>query len=441
MSRVSNLLVALAFAAIIGGAAGGAVAGIEWVALELLGLVRDYSKSLYVLAIVPAVGMAVATYLLSKFGQGASPATADAYFLAARRQRDMDPWPIPARVGGVIATLGSGGAMGFEGPAMYIGASIGSLLRRFAAVLGVDASVALSAGAAGAIGGLFQQPLLGAVAAIDLPYRNGIDTRRLPYSFVGGLAGWLVFRPLRPDFTEIIPNVAHVDVTGNLFGAALMVGIGASLAARMFGLLVIWAKQLSAALIAPLRVACAGGAMAILVVAAHLIADTSVADNLAVGPGTRVAPFFVAQKPAVLVIVSLLALRMLATAATIAGGGIGGLFVPLLSVGAGAGVMIGGWLDGDPSIVAAGIVGAGSCLAVGYQSPLTGIAFIAGVLGPVTGLALGVPAVVLAVALGQGVRVSSAQGESPRPPTQRKPRRQSVFTPDDRDASGEWVIG
>jgi hypothetical protein len=50
--------------------------------------------------------------------------------------------------------------------------------------------------------------------------------------------------------------------------------------------------------------------------------------------------------------------------------------------------------------------------------------------------------VVLAVALGQGVRVTNAQGDSPRPrPEPPKRRRQSVFTPDDRDASGEWVIG
>jgi chloride channel protein, CIC family len=209
----------------------------------------------------------------------------------------------------------------------------------------------------------------------------------------------------------------------------------------LFGLLIIWAKEISAALVAPLRVAFAGGSMALLVVATHVIAGTDVADNLAIGPGSRLAPFFLAERPAVLVIVSLLALRLLATAATIAGGGIGGLIVPLLSVGAGVGLAFGGLLDGDPSIVAAGIVGAGACLAVGYQSPLTGIAFIAGVLGPVTGLAVGIPAVLLAVALGQGVRVSASQGESPRPQSQRKPRRQSVFTPDDRDASGEWVVG
>jgi chloride channel protein, CIC family len=442
MSRLSNFVVALAFAAIVGAAAGGSVAGIEWVAFRLLTLVRDEVPSIVVLACIPTLGLATASYLLIKFGQGASSATADAYFLAARRQRDIDPWPLPARVGGVIATLGTGGAMGFEGPAIYIGASIASVLRRFAAVLGIDASAALAAGAAGAIGGLFQQPFLGAVAAIDLPYRNGIDTRRLPYSIVGGLAGWQVFGPLRPDYTQIIPDVVHVDLSGNLIGAALLVGIAASVVARLFALLIIWGKQVSAALVAPLRVACAGGAMAALVLAAHVIAGTTAGNNLAVGPGSRLAPFLLGERPAVLVVVSLLAVRMLATSATIAGGGIGGLFVPMLSVGAGVGVTVGGWLDGDASIAAAGIVGAGACLAVGYQSPLTGIAFIAGVLGPMTGLGLGIPAVVLAVALGQGVRVTNAQGDSPRPrPEPPKRRRQSVFTPDDRDASGEWVIG
>jgi chloride channel protein, CIC family len=441
MQRVAALIVGLAAAAVIGGLGAMSIAGLELAASEMLGFFRDNTPSIYLLALLPTIGLAISAASLSYLGEGASPATADAYFLAMRKQRDLDPWPAPARVLGLVASIGTGGALGFEGPALYIGASIGTLFRRSLAILQLEPVTALVAGAAGAVGGLFQQPLLGAIAAIDMPYRSGIDVKRLPAALIGGLAGWVMFGVVRLEHSEIIPNIVDIELSTTVFIAAILAALIASVVARVFGIVVMWAKRTSTAVVSVLRVAIAGGVLFVLVLMAHQLVGTSVADNVAIGPGPRTLEVLLrlAEQPSVMLILSLIALRIVATAAVVGGGGVGGLFVPLLTLGGLAGLVASRPFDVDPAAtLVVCIVGAGACVAVGYQVPLTGIAYIAGVLGLSTGLALAIPTVILAMLLGQGVRVSSAQGVSPKlqPPTKR--RRTSVFEPDDRDATGEW---
>ena len=147
----------LVLAAIVGVATGLGVALFETVVVELL-FDRLVEQPLWVLALMPVVGLAVAAVALRVFG-ATTPGTTDAYLEAfhkpARRLRLRD---VPARMLAAIATLGFGGAMGLEGPSLYLGASIGAAVQpRFRRLLGpIDKRVLMVAGRGGGGGGHLQ---------------------------------------------------------------------------------------------------------------------------------------------------------------------------------------------------------------------------------------------------------------------------------------------
>ncbi len=94
------------------------------------------------------------------------------------------------------------------------------------------------------------------------------------------------------------------------------------------------------------------------------------------------------------ILVTILALRCLATSATVAGGGVGGLFIPLVVAGALAGATIGGAVNrGDLELFI--VVGVAAFLGAGYRVPLAAVMFVAETTGRASFI---VPALLAAVA-------------------------------------------
>ena len=94
------------------------------------------------------------------------------------------------------------------------------------------------------------------------------------------------------------------------------------------------------------------------------------------------------------ILVTVLVLRCLATSATVAGGGVGGLFIPLVVAGALAGATIGGAVNrGDLELFI--VVGVAAFLGAGYRVPLAAVMFVAETTGRASFI---VPALLAAVA-------------------------------------------
>ncbi len=72
----------------------------------------------------------------------------------------------------------------------------------------------------------------------------------------------------------------------------------------------------------------------------------------------------------------ILVIRCLATTATVAGGGVGGLFIPLVVAGALLGRATAG-LIGDPKSSLFVIIGVAAFLGAGYRVPLAAVMFVA----------------------------------------------------------------
>jgi H+/Cl- antiporter ClcA len=113
--RAHQLLVG---AAIVGAVTGFAVAGFERLTVSVIfdRVVSDLP--LGVLAFLPGLGLAVATVWLWGPGRGLSPATADEYLDAFHEGRPLYLRDLANRLVAAVATLGSGCALGLEGPSI-----------------------------------------------------------------------------------------------------------------------------------------------------------------------------------------------------------------------------------------------------------------------------------------------------------------------------------
>ena len=290
-----------------------------------------------------------------------------------------------------LATLGSGGPMGLEGPSLYAGAVVGSNLqrrlpRRFR---DADRRVLLVAGAAAGVAAIFKAPATGTVFALEVPYQDDLARNMLLPAMVSSAAGYLVFAGINGT-TPLFPIQGTVDLTmRDLIGAALL-GIVAGLGARGFAWLLRSAKSLGSGPHPALLALAAGTTVAIL----YVLGRIATGESLVVGPGYQVIVWASQPGRPLWILVTVLGLRCLATSATVAGGGVGGLFIPLVVAGALAGATIGGAVNrGDLQLFI--VVGVAAFLGAGYRVPLAAVMFVAETTGRASFI---VPALLAAVA-------------------------------------------
>lgn len=375
-------------AAVTGAVTGVFVRYFEYVVVELAfdSLIEaDWKWGL----IVPTLGLVASVLILRHVGAGASSATSDEYL---RGFHDSE-YPVRrrafvARIAASITTLGTGGAMGLEGPSMYGGSTFGSMVQRRlpSAFRGADYRTLLVAGAAAGVAAIFKAPATGAVFALEVPYRDQMARRMLLPALVASASGYLTFVALsstRPifSFTDDQRTASLFEYT-DLLGAVL-VGIGCALGARLFSRLMRAAKAFT---LRPLttRLAVSGATVTTLyfvtrVITADVGWDPATGDNLSIGSGYEVIRW-VFEPRALWLLAAIFVVRTLATAATVAGGGVGGMFIPLVVGGALVGRMVGDVFNTvDPALYV--ILGMAAFLGAGYRVPLAAIMFVAETTG------------------------------------------------------------
>ena len=160
-------------AAVTGVLTGLAVAGFETLTGHVL-LDRVLRAPLAAQAVAPVLGLLLAALALKLLAGGASPSTADQYVANFHdRPHWLDTKPLPGRIVASVATLGLGGAMGFEGPSIYLGAAVGSTLQhRLSRFLRDETKALLVAGAAGGVAAIFKAPATGVLFALEVPYQD-----------------------------------------------------------------------------------------------------------------------------------------------------------------------------------------------------------------------------------------------------------------------------
>jgi CIC family chloride channel protein len=369
---------ALVLAALTGALTGLAVAAFEWVTNQQL-FARVLDAPLAVQVAAPLVGLTLAALALATFGRGASPSTSDEYirnFHEAGRRLDLRlVW---GRIAGGVATLGFGGAMGYEGPSLYMGAAIGTAVQaRWARSFNrEDAKVLMVAGAAAGVAAIFKAPATGAVFALEVPYRDDNARRMLLPALLAAAVGYLVFALLlgsQPLFA--VAGSPPFDVTE--VGGAVVVGLICGVGARLFAAAITWAKHQHrhTGRRAVVRIGAAGVVLGALALSSsHVFGET-----LSLGSGYRTLDWVTTPGRSLSLILALFVYRLLATTATVAGGGVGGLFIPLVIAGAIVGQAAATTVH-DPSTLFP-LIGVAAFLGAGYRTPLAGVMFVAETTG------------------------------------------------------------
>ena len=383
MARLRSVVV---LAAATGAVTGFLVALFETIVVEWFGE-RVAELPLWAVGVLPTVGLAVAALSLRWLGPNTpdptTPETADAYLEAFHdSERPLTLRALPARMLAAIATLGSGGAMGLEGPSLYLGATLGaaaqSRLGRNRAVRWLqtaDRRVLMVAGAAAGVAAIFKAPATGAVFALEVPYIDDFARRMLLPALIASATGYLAFvtvhgtTPIFP--VSHFPDLSAVDLLG-----ALLIGLLAGVAARGFAMLLRFAKRYASDPHVVIRVLTSG----VLLGAVFAVGRGLTGESIAIGTGYNTLAWVTTGDHAIWVLLAVLVLRIIATSATVGGGGAGGLFIPLVVAGALLGRAAGGAFDGIDTQLAV-VIGVAAFLGAGYRVPLAAVVFVAETTG------------------------------------------------------------
>jgi H+/Cl- antiporter ClcA len=414
-----------ALGALLGGLAGGAFAVLVTLLMKsMMDLVSGQAAGLVI--VIPLLGLLLGVLVLLRFGpiepiSALEPETKPAPVAAPRArgwslfrtgsvqaditgdivatagQEERFPWRhAPARTAAMLATVGSGAAMGTEAPAAYLGVAGGAWLgdrgrwwRRLVR------PAALGGGAAG-VAALMGIPLVGTAYLLELGRRNKapFSPDRIVAALIGGLVGWGINVVFDLNLIRLVvpkepPGTFAQAVKAALFIGGISGGLGA-----LAGFAIERAKKWKAS--PGVRLVLGGLALAAVSVTLVILA----VPPAAVGPG--VGAIVWAENsgalPGTLLAVALL--RAAATTAAVAAGGCGGLFVPFLCVGDLSGrafaseLGVGGDLGGS--------AGAAGGLTGGYRLPLTSVAMVLGVGGPPLAALTGLATVLVASFVGPG---------------------------------------
>jgi H+/Cl- antiporter ClcA len=403
----------------LGGVLGGSAASVLVVAVtEMINamLAVVSKQDTWVLILIPLLGLALSVLVLHGFGLSSetqssqrprwaaawrtfppravrSDLTSDIVEFAGKEEHL--PWRLaPIRLVAIYATVGLGAAMGTEKPAAYLGVATGVALgdrwrRRLlrpAAVGGGAAGVAVLMGI----------PLVGAAFILELERRHHapLNVARVTAALVGGLVGWLWHMALGVDLIHlVVPKEPPHNLQQALI-ASLLIGLLSGAITSIAGTAIYRAKFWEVHPI--VRFTLGGLALGVAAVILSIIATPSAA----VGPGSGAIRWAETTHASALSMLAVTLLRAVATAASSAVGGCGGLFVPFLAIGDLGGRMFAPSLALPPDL--AGAAGAASGISGGYHLPFTAIALVLGQGGPGLAMVVCLATVIVAAYAGTG---------------------------------------
>ena len=346
---------------------------------------------LYILA-APPLGLAVATLVLHGLGKGAADdrvphrwrtfhpeairADLSGDIVDSAGEEEKFPWRLaPLRALAILATVGSGAAMGTEAPAAYIGVAADVGLgdrRRWRRLL---RPAAVAGGAAG-VAALMAIPLVGSAFMLELGRRQRapLSAERVIAALVGGVIGWAINAALHLSLIRlVVPHEPPANFTMAVV-TALLVGGLSGVMSSLAGLAFYRAKKWLAR--PGVRLALGGAAGVVTALALARVAGPSAA----VGPGGGAILWAENANALPLTLLLVCILRVVLTSAAVAAGGCGGVFVPLLAIGDLAGRVFAPGLGVSSDL--AGAAGAAGGIAGGYRLPITAALMVLGVGGP-----------------------------------------------------------
>jgi CIC family chloride channel protein len=288
---------------------------------------------------------------------------------------ELPPAPfilLPVKFIGGLLAIGAGFALGREGPSVQMGATLAHLLGKTLGRNAADCRSLLAAGAGAGLAAAFNAPFAGAAFVLEELTRK-FDTREAIAALGASGSAIVVVRLLTgPASDFIVTNLPYPELGDNLLciGLGVIAGLLAVVYNRvLFGALAIadrlagWPVEVRAAM-----VGAAVGALAWFAPGLVGGGDTLTQRTLDGSEALALLPF-------------IYLLRLFLGAASYAAGTPGGLFAPLLVLGAQMGFIFGGLVtpgmtDPTSHAVAFAVVGMAALFTAVVRAPLTGMILV-----------------------------------------------------------------
>lgn len=381
-SAQKGSLLGLALLSLAIGAASGLVAALFRLSLEAADRLRElfclwgYDKNVLgfaVIVVVSASAVACAAWLVRRF----SPLAEGSGIPHVEGVLDGSAPParfslLPVKFIGGLLSMGSGLALGREGPSVQMGAILAHLVGRAARCSESDCKALLAAGAGAGLATAFNAPMAGAVFVLEELVRL-FDTR-IAIAALGASTGAIaVARVLlgdEPDFSVVTPP--HLALTATPLYIALGV---------ITGFVGVWYNR---AILGTLAVANRPAAWPVEWRAAAVGAATAALGWFApglIGGGDALTQHALVGSESLALVCVFFVVRFALGPLSYSAGVPGGLFAPMLVLGAQIGLLFGSlcehWLpSAGVSPTAFAIVGMAAFFTAVVRAPLTGIVLV-----------------------------------------------------------------
>ena len=292
------------------------------------------------LALMPTVGLLL-TGLCVRWGRLSTTSMADDVVRAYHSRLGPTSLRVTlAKLAASMATMGFGAAAGMEGASKWLGASIAAAIqhglngrRAFTWAHG-DGRITMLAGGAAGIGAIFKAPLTGAIMGVESPYKRDLAHEAVIHALVACAASYSVFQWLASAPPYVAIPKSYELTAWDLFGC-LLVGLGAGLAARAYLWLQAVLRDLWSRLPWPLlsKYLLTGASLSALA----FISLAWQGELLTLQSGLDELRPLVEGHTDLGRAAVIFGLRLIATAVTFGGGGVGGQFLPSATIGAALG--------------------------------------------------------------------------------------------------------
>jgi CIC family chloride channel protein len=320
-----------------------------------------------------AAAAAFSAWLVRRFSENA--AGSGIPHVEAVLNSELPPAPLillPVKFFGGLLAIGAGFALGREGPCVQMGATLANLLGKSFGRNSADCLSLLAAGAGAGLAAAFNAPFAGAVFVLEELTRK-FETRNAIAALGASGSAIIVARLFTgptPDFA--VTNVPYPALGDSLWCLAL--GAAAGLLGVVYNHVLLGALALADRLASwpvEVRAALVGAAVGAL---AWFAPDL-------VGGGDVLTQSALDGKAVLVLLPFIYVLRLFLGAASYAAGTPGGVFAPLLVLGAQMGFIFGGLIDlglADPPThaVAFALVGMAALFTAVVRAPLTGMILV-----------------------------------------------------------------
>jgi CIC family chloride channel protein len=381
-ARPVQWLVMMVFAAIVGAAAGAVGAAFRYTLIEM-GLLRTAMVvwahhhgwsgiSWAAPVILCAAGAAASVYLAERLApQTAGSGIPRVEAVLRNHLHPAEAMILPVKFIGGVLSIGSGLALGREGPTVQMGGTIGRLtgdaFRRYLP----EPWTLIAAGASAGLAAAFNAPLAAVVFVLE-ELLHRFSARIFSAALVSCITGTVVLRALMGNVTDFASPQLQV-LRSTVLPGYLVLGLLAGFFGVAFNVSLLWALRASDRLSRWPR----GSKGALVGAAAGLLAWFAPG---VVGGGEKLARMSIDGNIPWSLLAGLLLARFVLTISSYGSGAPGGIFAPLLALGALFGSAFAAAessITGHPHEPAPYVIVAmAACFTSVIRSPLTGVVLL-----------------------------------------------------------------